>query len=70
MQSTVVALLVLACLAAVLRGIWKQFTAKEGGGCGGCSSAKGCSQAQTTPCTTEKSAVPAESRVQWPPRSR
>lgn len=65
MQSVIVALLVLACLTAVLRGIWKQFSAKEGGGCGGCSSAKGCSQSKTSPCTTGAVADPVEKTVQW-----
>lgn len=54
MQSVVVAVLVLVCLAAVVRGIWKQFTAKESAGCGGCSAARTCSQSASKPCATQK----------------
>lgn len=69
MQSVIVTLLVLSSLAAVLRGIWKQFSAKDGGGCGGCGSAKGCSQSPTKPCATENSAKPVvEAKVQWQTR--
>lgn len=65
MQSMIVTVLVLACLAAVVRGIWRQFSAKEGAGCGGCGSAKGCQQSQSSPCTTGTAAQAVEARVHW-----
>lgn len=66
MQTIIATGVVLVCLAAVLRGIWRQFTAKEGAGCGGCSSAaNGCSQktAQRPCANTPAAAVSAT--VQW-----
>ena len=65
MQSVIVTLVVLVCLAAVVRSAWRQFSAKEGGGCGGCASAKGCSQPKTSPCATGKTAEPVQATVQW-----
>lgn len=62
MQSVIVAVLVLACLAAVLRGIWRQFAARGSAGCGGCSgAAQGCSQAPKNACpgSHQTSSTPA-----------
>jgi hypothetical protein len=50
MQNLVVAVMVVACLLAVLRGAWKQFNSQGAGGCGGCGSASACVRPKDAPC--------------------
>lgn len=64
MQTMVVTVIVLGCLAALVRGIWKQFSGRGVAGCGGCAGAKGCSQ-QKNGCATSQPLRPAEAPVQW-----
>lgn len=65
MQTLIVTVVVLACAAAVLRGLWKQFSAQGGGGCGGCNSAKGCGQAAIQPCGSAHRDARATQPVRW-----
>jgi len=70
MQTIIVAGVVLVCLAAVLRGAWRQFSAKESAGCGGCSAAQGCSQGPRRSCaSTPAKAKVASATLQWHPPS-
>ncbi|MDT8991399.1 FeoB-associated Cys-rich membrane protein [Curvibacter sp. APW13] len=68
MQTLIVTVVVLACAAAVLRGLWKQFSAQGGGGCGGCGSAKSCKQSQMASCGSAPAVVQESRPVHWQPR--
>lgn len=71
-QSVIVALVVLVCLASVLRGVWKQFSSKGAAGCGGCDSSGKCSRQKVSPCG-ELEAPAGKSVIRWhtgPPAGR
>jgi hypothetical protein len=64
MQTVIVACIVLACLAALLRNLWKQFSSQDAAGCGGCTAAKGCSAQKSGACASSSAGAVA-TPVRW-----